>query len=99
MNCALVNTVLCREAIACGRMRLVCAEHDRLRAEYDAALESYLAVVNTFGQTRQSVEAMTVAADARGIADYARIGFRTHCLTCGCDPEWIEADDRRLQDR
>ncbi len=70
-------------------MRRICAERDRLWAEYDQALRAYIRAVNQMATFDTDTEA--TLEHTRATVDEARDAIRRHCRQCGCDPDCIRA--------
>jgi hypothetical protein len=64
-------------------MRLICSERDRLWAEYNAAINSYVAAVKQYA----ALGGIAQVRSTREKVDDSRAAIRRHCSNHGCDPE------------
>jgi hypothetical protein len=64
-------------------MRLICPEQDRLWAEYNDAINSYITAVKRYA----ALGSIAQVRSTREKVDDSRAAIRHHCSKHGCDPE------------
>ena len=78
-------------------MRSLCTDRDRLRAEYDAALQEYTVTLEAkariphYGLFERESQTTLHAQAALAVLELRHVRLRNHCLEHGCDPESFPA--------